>query len=147
MNQPHPAPYTPTSESFPALIRAMESLLERLLAVSERQLMFVQNGDDLSLERLLGHKLKLFDERERIARRLDPYRDIPEDERRWNSETEKQETRAARDRCEQLLAEILRFDGQSLQIGEERIEAIKNNLRYTRQESRVHTAYSKQKKV
>ena len=139
MNQPLP-------ESFPALIRAMESILERLRSVSERQLKFVQDDDEVSLERLLGHKLKLFDERERISRCLDPHRDIPEEQRRWSSETERQETEAARDRCQQLLAEILRFDEQSIQLKAEQIEDVKDQLRRINQGSRLHAAYSKQKK-
>jgi len=127
-------------------MKAMESLLERLRSVSKRQLQFVQDDDEASLERLLGHKLKLFDERERIARRLDPYRNIPEEERRWNSETEKKETEAARAHCEQLLAEILHLDEQSLQLKSEQMEAVKDQLRRINQGSRLHAAYSKQKK-
>ena len=136
----------PPPESFADLIRAMQSVLERLLAVSQRQLMFVQNEDETALNQLLGHKVKLFDERERIARRLDLYRDIPEEERRWHSETEKQETQTARDRCQQLLAEILRVDEQSIQIKSEQIETVKAQLRRMSQGSRLHAAYSKQKK-
>ena len=128
-------------------MRAMQSVLERLLAVSERQLMFVQNDDEVLLNQLLGHKMKLFDERERIARRLDPYRNIPEEERCWNSETEKQETQTARDRCQQLLQEILRLDGQSIQIRSEQIETVQAQLRRMKQVGRLHAAYSKQKKA
>ena len=128
-------------------MKAMESILERLRSVSERQLKFVQDEDDTLLQRLLGHKLKLFNERERIARRLDPYRNIPEEERRWNSETERQETEAARDRCQQLLAETLRLDEQSIQLKSKQIEDVKEQLRRINQGSRLHAAYSKQKRM
>ena len=146
MSQTNPEPRTSNPESFATLIRAMESLLERLLAVSERQLMFVQNEDEELLNQLLGHKAKLFDERERISRLLDPYRDIPEEERRWNSETEKKETQAARDHCAQLLQEILRLDDQSLQVRSQQMETLKAKLRQVRQGGRLHEVYSKQKK-
>ena len=142
-----PTPTKSRTESFATLIRAMESVLERLLAVSKRQLMFVQNDDENSLNQLLGHKMKLFDERERISRRLDPYRDIPEAERRWNSEMEKKETQTAKDHCQQLLQEILRLDDQSIQIRSEQIEMVKDQLRRIKQGNCLHAAYSKQKKA
>jgi len=140
------SPTSPPSASFSALMKAMESILERLRSVSDRQLKFVRNGDISLLNQLLGHKYKLIEERDRISRRLEPHLSVPPEERRWNSETEKQETEAARTHCERLLAEILRIDQQGLQMMTEQKSAVEDQLRRIHQGSRLHAAYSKQKR-
>ena len=141
MNQSPPSP-----ASFATLMKAMESILERLHSVSERQLKFVQEGDISMLNQLFGHKYKLIEERDRINRQLEPHLSVPPEERHWNSGTEKQETEAVRTHCEQLLAEILRIDQQGIQIMSEQKSAVEDQLRRIHQGSRLHAAYSKQKR-
>ena len=132
--------------SLPELIRTKEALLERLLSVSERQLKFVQEGDVSTLLQLLGHKQKLFDECMRIESRLEPYRSVPPEKRRWKSEAERLETAAAINRSADLHAEIIRLDEQSTQMMSEQRSAVETQLRRIQQGSRLHAAYSKQKR-
>ena len=144
MNQTTPAVHTANSESLPELIRAREATLERLLLVSERQLRIVQEGNVSLLLQLLGHKQKLFGEFERIERKLDPHRNIPPEARRWSSEAERKEAEIAIAHCDQLLAEILRFDEQSVQVMSSQKSMVADQIRRVRQGSRLHAAYAKQ---
>ncbi len=147
MNQPNLLqPQAANSEFFSDLIRAKEKILERLLPISERQLKLVREGDVSLLLQLLGQKQKMFDEFEKIERRLAPHRDVPPESRRWKSEKERVDTEAAIARCTERLAEILRLDEQSMQEMSEQKTAVEEQVRRLHQGSRLHAAYSRHKR-
>ncbi len=133
----------PRPDTFSALIRQKENILERLVPISKRQLEFVRNGNSDLLLKFLQRKLAMMDEFEEIERRLAPLRDISPEDRIWIDEQDREETRKAMKRCEEHLAAILANDEKSTSELAQMTEEVKTQLRQVRQSGKQRS-YAKQ---
>ena len=130
--------------TFSELIRQKEHVLSRLVPISVRQLEIVRSGDTTRLVQVLGMKQQLYYEFEEIEKKLAPHRDLAPEERRWNSEAERIETGEAIQRCAAMLQEIIRNDSTSIEETEAQKDEVEEQIRRTRQGTRLQNGYGKQ---
>jgi hypothetical protein len=103
--------------TFSELIRNEEAILERLLVASLLQRELVRDGNIDVLIQHLEQRQQLWNEFELLERQLTPHKQILLKQRVWKSAEEHQTTKAALNRCKELLDRILENDQICLAIG------------------------------
>ncbi len=129
----------PQPDTFSALIRQKEYLLERLVPISQKQIEFVRRADSDELLRFLQRKMAVMDEFEDLERRLTPFKDISPEDRIWIDEKDREETRKTMKRCEMLLAEIVANDEISTAELASMTEEIQQQLKSIRQNGKQNS--------
>ncbi len=130
--------------TFSELIRLREGILMRLVPISERQREIVESGDVSLLMELLGRKFKVFEEFERTEQQLAPFKDIPPEERIWDSEEERLRTAKSIEHSKELIAEILRNDERSTGLMAQQKDELAEQIRRMDQGNRMQVGYAKQ---
>lgn len=129
---------------FSELIKRKETLLTRLLPVSMKQHDLVRDEDFTQLNTLLIAKQQLMTDWEENEAQLKPFRDIPPEDRQWDSDAEHHETAAAIERSKALLEQIIKLDEESMTDVSTQKNELEEQIRRIQQGSRVHANYAKQ---
>jgi len=128
--------------TFSELIQRKEEILRRLTPLSTRQLEIVRSGDMSLLISFLGQKQRILDEFVEIEQDLQPFRDIPPEQRTWSSDTERRETGEAINRCAAMLESILQNDAQSMEETTIQKTDMEEGIRRIQQGTRAHSSYT-----
>lgn len=105
---------TDTKELTQLVLKRL-GILERLWAISKKQLDGIRDGGMEVLFDILARKQSMLHELETVERALDPYRATPPDQRLWDSEEEREKCRQLIANCETMLKRILQCDRTSEQ--------------------------------
>ena len=133
--------------SFSELILNEESVLQRLLLVSQRQLEIVEQGNATDLLEFLGQRQKIWMEFEILESQLAPHKEIPPEQRVWKSFEERQITEESFTRCKELLEKIMEYDQQSMVKASLLRDEIDEKLRRIQRTGAAAPAYMKQSKL
>jgi hypothetical protein len=103
----HAAGQAIDTDRLAACIAHKLRLLERLVELSRQQDQSIAADDVDALLRLLAVKQRLVEGLQQVERALDPYRAQAPESRVWRSPAEREKCRAASQRCDGLLQELL----------------------------------------
>ena len=107
-----------------ALVGKKLACLAQLHALADRQLSLITAGKLGDLLRVLAAKQQLLADMQEIERKLAPFRGQEPRERRWRSPADRDRCAEQLDRCESLLADILRREKQGeVELKQRRDEA------------------------
>ena len=88
-------------------------LLVQLRKLGVQQNRLIEAGELGQLLKLLAEKQRLLDSLQEIERELDPFRGQSPDDRQWGSPDDRRRCAELAAACEELLAEVARFEKQS----------------------------------
>jgi hypothetical protein len=107
-----------------ALVSKKHACLAQLHALAERQLSLIADGKLGDLLRVLAAKQQLLADMQEIERKLAPFRQQEPADRRWRNPADRDRCAEQLNRCESLLADILRREKQGeLELKQRRDEA------------------------
>jgi len=95
------------------LMAQKHELLTQLCALGQRQLELIQSNELAQLMRVLSAKQQLLTRLHDVQRTLDPFRDQAPESRRWPSAAAREQCGRLASHCDQLLAEVVKFEKQS----------------------------------
>lgn len=103
-----------TTDDLHALMNAKVEVLEQLCELAKQQTSITQSGDATILLNFLSRKQPLMDRLGEIQADLAYFADDDPEQRRWRAPELRQACRAAAERCQHVLAEIVLLEKQSL---------------------------------
>ncbi len=92
------------------LIDCKLQILQILAKLATEQLTLIEASDLTNLLKLLAAKQSVMDQLQKVERELDPFRDEDPQTRRWQSDTARTRCQQNVDRCNDLLAEVMRLE-------------------------------------
>jgi hypothetical protein len=116
-------------------------VLEQLCELAKQQTTITQSGDATILLSFLSRKQPLMDRLEEIQEGLAIYAEDDPAQRQWRSPELRQTCRAASQRCQQLLSEIVLLEKQSLDEMSVRRDALAAQLQDGQDGSLASQAY------
>ena len=123
------------------LVLAKVQTLEQLCELARQQSSITQTSDATLLLSFLARKQPLMDRLQEVQEALAEYQDDDPEARQWRSDEHRSACRAASDRCQQLLSEIVLLEKQSLDEMSERRDALAAQLQDTREASHAADVY------
>lgn len=130
-----------TTENLHRLMVAKVEVLEQLCELARQQASITQSGDATILLSFLSRKQPLMDRLSEIQAGLGIYADDDPDQRVWRSPQLRQSCRAASQRCQHLLSEIVLLEKQSLDEMSLRRDALAAHLQDGQDGSLAAQAY------
>lgn len=103
---------TMDTNQLATLIKQKYEVLTQLRQLADRQTEIIATSDMTRLLALLATKQGLLQQMQRIETQIDPFREQDPESRLWPSNECRMQTRAAAERCEALLAEIMSREKQ-----------------------------------
>lgn len=129
------------TDQLAELMLAKVQTLEQLCDLARQQASITQSGDATILLSFLARKQPLMDRLQELQEALAEYQDDDPEARVWQSDTHRLTCRAASDRCQQLLSEIVLLEKQSLDEMSERRDALAAQLQESREASHATNLY------
>ncbi len=123
------------------LIDQKHGVLIELRELSRRQVDVIDGGDTSKLISILAAKQKHLNRLQEIQRGLDPFRDQDPESREWRVPDDRERCRAAAERCEALLREIMIVERQCESNLIVRRDAAADQLQGTHRANEARTAY------
>lgn len=129
------------TDQLAELMLAKVHTLEQLCELARQQSSITQNGDATILLSFLARKQPLMDRLQELQDSLAEYQGDDPETRVWQSNGHRSACRAASDRCQSLLSEIVLLEKQSLDEMSERRDALAAQLQDTREASQAANIY------
>ncbi len=123
------------------LMLAKVETLEQLCELARQQASITQTGDATILLSFLARKQPLMDRLQDLQDCLAEYQLDDPEARVWRSDSHRSACRAASDRCQNLLSEIVLLEKQSLDEMSERRDAMAAQLQDSRDASHAASVY------
>ena len=129
------------TDNLQALMAGKVDVLEQLCELARQQSAVTGVGDAALLLSFLARKQPLMDRLAELQEALQIYAHDEPEERRWRSAADRHTCRAASDRCQHLLAEIVLLEKQSLDEMSARRDALAAHLQDGRDGNSASQAY------
>lgn len=104
---------TDNTNQLAALMAQKYELLTQLCALGKRQLELISGNELAQLMRVLSAKQQLLTRLYDVQRALDPFREQSPETRQWASPAARQQCAQLAAHCDQLLAEVVKFEKHS----------------------------------
>lgn len=137
----NPATSAEHTERLHGLLREKLALLETIRALTLQQQKHVYGEDVDSLLAVLTRKDTAMAGLQKIQSALMLYRDDDAEERVWINPGRRQETAAIQHRCEQLVAQLLKFEQDSLQHLQSTHALARHELKAVHHAAAIESAY------